>query len=138
MTWVKGQSGNPKGAKRGPREHRRRYETMAWADLVEEWKLGGRDAIAHVRKNDPTSFFRICAGLLARLEPDSPVNHQHQIEVILKPPAWLTDDRQHDSDIATQAIDITNEIDKSEDDRSSISQELSTDNPQGKNGQDQD
>lgn len=106
MPWVKGQSGNPNGGKRGPRAHKARYETMLWADLVSVWREHGSDALLHVAKADPTSFVRICVSALPKTEIEHAVNHQHQIEVVLRKPAWLLCDSDTQTD-AEQAIDIT-------------------------------
>ena len=106
MTWVKGQSGNPAGGKRGPRVHQARVMGMFWVDLHREWKQYGREVISHVRQSDPTTFLKIVASALPRSDIEHQVNHSHQIEVILKPPAWLTSDSKS-QDESDQAIDIT-------------------------------
>jgi len=63
MTWVKGQSGNPKGRAVGVRE---RITNAFLVALERDWREHGAEAIADARERDPVGYLRVVVKLLPR------------------------------------------------------------------------
>ncbi len=78
MAWKKGRSGNPEGRPTGSRN---KYGHAFWVDLEKEWRLGGAEALAKVRKEDPSTFIRVCASLIPK-----------EVEVTHRSASSLTDE----------------------------------------------
>lgn len=63
MAWKKGQSGNPGGKPTGARD---RFTRKVWTDWSNDWEIGGPDAIARVRRDDPATYVRVAASLMPK------------------------------------------------------------------------
>lgn len=62
-----GFGGRPKGSKN-------KFHSQFWDDVQADWEAHGASAIATVREKDPSTYLRVCAGLLPKEE-----EHIHSI-----------------------------------------------------------
>lgn len=58
-----GQSGNPAGRPKGSRT---KFGEAFLADLQADWQEHGAEVIARVRAGDPSTYLRVCAGLMPK------------------------------------------------------------------------
>src|SRR5688572_704705 len=71
MTWVKGQSGNPKGKRTATRD---RINEAFLRNILADWRQNGVEAITKARETDPLGYIAI----VARLQPkDTQVDVRH-------------------------------------------------------------
>jgi hypothetical protein len=63
MAWEKGKSGNPAGRPKGSRA---KLADSFINDIQEDWKQFGKEALAKVRTEDPSTYLRVVASVLPK------------------------------------------------------------------------
>lgn len=61
--WKPGQSGNPLGRPQGARS---KFSEAACADALADWTTHGKDTLARVRQDDPSTYLRVLFSIIPK------------------------------------------------------------------------
>ncbi|MCP1758025.1 DUF5681 domain-containing protein [Bradyrhizobium elkanii] len=61
--WKPGQSGNPLGRPQGSRS---KFSEAACADALADWTTHGKDTLARVRQDDPSTYLRVLFSIIPK------------------------------------------------------------------------